>query len=158
MIKLGIIVGPGQNVLVWDCDIFLGEQRHLKVWSMLCGTAHPISSCARLILYLHVSPSQLTVFGSRWLLGRQPYASACTISEMNMSIVEHEASKSLSRKAYGTQHGVGMERGGDDELSGNSVTRRDGSVFCRRISATRTQAHRRSASSTCDFLKPHQPL
>jgi hypothetical protein len=114
MIKLGIIVGPGQNVLVWDCDIFLGEQRHLKVWSMLCGTAHPISSCAKLILYLHVSPSQLTVFGSRWLLGRQPYASACTISEMNMSIVDHEASKSsITERLWDTarsRHGAWWRR------------------------------------------------
>jgi hypothetical protein len=95
MIKLGIIVGPGQNVLVWDFDMFLGEQRHLEVWSLLCGTAHPISSCAKLIFFLHVNPSQLTVFGSRWSLGRQPYASAGTISEMNLSIVGLEASKSF---------------------------------------------------------------
>jgi hypothetical protein len=64
MVKLRIIVGPGENVLVWDFDVFPGEQRHLEVWSLLCGTVCPISSCAKLILYLHVNPGQLTVFGS----------------------------------------------------------------------------------------------
>lgn len=46
MVELGIIVGPGENVLVGYLDMRLGEQRHVEVWSLLCGTVHPISSSA----------------------------------------------------------------------------------------------------------------
>jgi len=64
MLKLGVIVGPGENVLVRNLDMRLGEQRHPGVWSLLCDTSQLISSCAKLILYLQLNPGQLTVFSS----------------------------------------------------------------------------------------------